>query len=328
MEDARIRSEALEWVIRLGDPRFTEFEALTAWLAASPEHARVFNALQLAEEDLVAGLREPEAEAGGPVAVAPVDAAQGQARPGAAFAVNDNPARTTMRWAMPALAAAAAVCAVGAWTVLRGEHGAGNAWQDLRTAAGARRDVRLADGTRILLDGDTRLRVAVGGRTAQIDTGEALFDVRHDSGRPFRVQAGDVTVTDVGTRFTVEREGARIAVEVAEGAVELAGRGTARISLGAGDGAVLEDGRWRRHAVTGESVGDWSTGRLVFEDASFAQVLARVRRSTGLRLAMADDARARRFTGTVRIDGPPGAIRGRLEALLGIALRVEDPQRR
>ena len=47
--------------------------------------------------------------------------------------------------------------------------------------------VTLADGTRVTLDGATRLEVRLGARRRQVELvrGEAFFDVAHDAARPF-----------------------------------------------------------------------------------------------------------------------------------------------
>ena len=52
-------------------------------------------------------------------------------------------------------------------------------------------------------------------------TGEAFFDVIHDSKAPFTVRVGDVTVRDVGTSFNISSNSKRIEVIVENGVVEV-----------------------------------------------------------------------------------------------------------
>ena len=64
-----------------------------------------------------------------------------------------------------------------------------------------------------VVNGNSVPRVVVG-----LVRGRARFDVKHDPSRVFRVEAGNVTVEDLGTRFTLERittgdEHVRVAVE-------------------------------------------------------------------------------------------------------------------
>jgi ferric-dicitrate binding protein FerR (iron transport regulator) len=52
-------------------------------------------------------------------------------------------------------------------------------------------------------------------------TGEAFFDVVHDSSAPFTVHVGDVTVRDIGTSFNISSNSKRIEVIVENGIVEV-----------------------------------------------------------------------------------------------------------
>lgn len=52
-------------------------------------------------------------------------------------------------------------------------------------------------------------------------TGEAFFDVVHDSSAPFTVHVGDVTVRDVGTSFNISSNSKRIEVIVENGVVNV-----------------------------------------------------------------------------------------------------------
>ncbi|WP_204309887.1 FecR family protein, partial [Klebsiella michiganensis] len=71
-----------------------------------------------------------------------------------------------------------------------------------RTAAGERREVALTDGSKMILNGDTRVAM-IDARHAELIEGEALFEVRHDAAHPFIVKTGDVTLEDAGTVFNV-----------------------------------------------------------------------------------------------------------------------------
>ena len=83
--------------------------------------------------------------------------------------------------------------------------------------------VRLADGTQVELNTNTRLHADVNGlsRTVMLDSGEAYFDVVHDAKRPFTVYAGNRRITDIGTKFSVFRDGDDVRVTVREGKVRV-----------------------------------------------------------------------------------------------------------
>jgi len=54
-----------------------------------------------------------------------------------------------------------------------------------------------------------------------LDSGEAYFDVVHDAKRPFTVYAGNRRITDIGTKFSVFRNGDDVRVTVREGRVRV-----------------------------------------------------------------------------------------------------------
>lgn len=103
------------------------------------------------------------------------------------------------------------------------------AWQGysqthLTTKLGEVRRVPLADGSYITLDTQSRVSVRYqpATRLVRLESGEALFEVAKDPGRPFVVQAGNTRVRAVGTAFIVSRHSdADIEVTVTEGTVDV-----------------------------------------------------------------------------------------------------------
>lgn len=73
------------------------------------------------------------------------------------------------------------------------------------TAVGEQRSILLDDGSRMLLNTDTQLRVDFDAkrRTVEVRGGEALFEVAKDPGRPFVVRVAGSEVIAVGTAFSV-----------------------------------------------------------------------------------------------------------------------------
>ena len=166
------------------------------------------------------------------------------------------------------------------------------------THVGERRDYLLSDGTQVTLGPASRL--IVRSRTAEL-FGEAYFSVVHDAARPFVVRAGDATIRDVGTEFTVHSDsGEAVRVVVSEGAVQLA-RGRDSVTLVRGDvGIVAPDGRVAasRGAATDDDLA-WTLGRLVFRNAPVAELAADLRRWYGVELRVSDSSLLRRhFTGS------------------------------
>lgn len=169
------------------------------------------------------------------------------------------------------------------------------------TAPRARDTVTLADGSRIILGPASRLSVSSMSREIDLE-GEAFLTIVHDAAKPYTVHANGVVIRDIGTEFGVRGyAGEALRVFVTTGAVELA-RDGARIMLDSGDvGVVQPDGRMARtaDAVTSDDVA-WTQGKLVFRDASMAQLGADLRRWFGVELQVKDSALARRhFSGVV-----------------------------
>src|SRR4029453_2717805 len=88
---------------------------------------------------------------------------------------------------------------------------------------GEKRGWRLADDSVLRLDTDTAVTVRYGRgeRRVEVESGQALFEVVHDSARPFRVLAGSAEVVAVGTQFSVYREGDSTLVTVVQGQVDV-----------------------------------------------------------------------------------------------------------
>jgi transmembrane sensor len=91
-----------------------------------------------------------------------------------------------------------------------------------QTAIGEQRPVRLADGSEVILNTNTRIEVVFTSRSRNIvlERGEGHFKVAKDPGKPFRVQTGSGVVEAVGTAFSVQTslEG-KLEVSVEEGLV-------------------------------------------------------------------------------------------------------------
>ena len=199
------------------------------------------------------------------------------------------------------LAAGIAVLAAGAlvWRATQtspGDTAPMVAAQTFETGVGETDTLRLPDGTRVVLAPGSRLAFAAdyGRKARRVELlGEALFDVAHDKARPFSVLAGDATIRDIGTTFTVRhfRE-ANIEVAVTKGSVVLHARDeqeAAGIVLRAGDLGVFNRGLATLHraAVTAADTA-FVSGMLVFEETPMPRVAAELERWYGVTLRIDD----------------------------------------
>lgn len=151
---------------------------------------------------------------------------------------------------------------------------------EMRTAIGEQRTFDLSDGSQVVLGTASMLRLADGFGTSTREVfleGQAFLRVKHDSTRPFVVNAGGTRATDLGTAFEVRaypNEGVRVAVT--EGMVEV------RRDSGVRDSTVLQPGDVAEVPASGETVVrrqqnverllEWTRGQLVFENAELSDV--------------------------------------------------------
>lgn len=187
------------------------------------------------------------------------------------------------------------------------------------TVQRVRDTVTLADGSRIILGPASRLSVSAMSREIELD-GEAFFTIVHDGARPYTVRANGVVIRDIGTEFGVRGyAGEALRVFVTSGAVEVA-RNEVTVMLDSGDVGVMQpDGRMARTAgaVTSDDAA-WTQGRLVFRDASMAQLRADLRRWYGVELQVKDSALARRhFSGVAYTNEPADRVASAVALALG-----------
>lgn len=288
--DAEITERAHAWRARIHDPDASAADraALGAWLAEDPRHRRAYQrALEvwrrlgrLRLEDIDPDLRPP-------------------ARPaGARF--------RAVKWR--ALAAALLLLVAGAALMLPYAPRSGPpelAGDTYRTGRGETRGLSLADGTRVTLGALTTLEVSLSaaGRRARLAGGAAWFAVAPDAARPFTVRAGALSATVLGTEFAVRANGGVLRVAVAEGRVEVAHPflilglplpfKTRRL-LAAGQKIAAAPGRGLGpvRAVAPADVGAWRGQRLIYDEATLAELVADANRHHPRRIMLADDARA------------------------------------
>lgn len=296
--EAKMREEAAGWFLRQRDPTRADWDGFVAWLEADPAHNAAYEAVALADDDV-------ESRIGDQVLAD---------RPS-----NDNiphPARARARWfAGTAAAAAILVGGLVAYPRLNPSVAA----YAIETGAGQRRMVMLDDGTRIELNGNSRLGLRRGDtRFASLDRGEATFTVVHDPTAPFEVHAGDVTLRDVGTTFNVLRAGPDTEAAVAEGAVLFDPDGDA-IRLGAGRMIYVSGtGAGVIGKVDPSAVGAWRRDRLVYQNASLARIATDLSRNVGALVTVAPELQREHFSGVILLDKDRPRLFARIGALLDV----------
>ncbi len=178
-----------------------------------------------------------------------------------------------------------------------------------RTAVGQERAVRLSDGSLVHLNTDSSIEVAMrsGERLVHLLKGEARFDVAHDAGRPFIVQAGDASLRAVGTSFNVRLRSELTELTVIEGRVAVRDGNAAPRTVPAGASAAIRGGAV---AVTPLGPGQiaqrtaWQGGVIQFDGETLAQAVEEFNRYRKTPLVIGDPQLAGlRIGGTFKAGG-------------------------
>jgi transmembrane sensor len=261
MMDNRARDEAAQWFVRLQDAELNaaERQQFEAWRQEHPDHQYEFDVLHglWSAADLLPKTRLQ--------------------------ALCEAPAERPRRRAVLRYAVAASVVAValglGLFSIVQPKPYSA----EFSTRLGEHRQVTLPDGS--MMELNSRSVVAVhfekGRRGVVLKQGEAMFSVEHDTSRPFVVAAGAGQVTVTGTRFDVRRDDEQTRVVVEAGTVKVQGQAAdAIVTLTAGRGTHI-DGQGnvvQAYAVNTEELTAWRTGKLVFNNATLAEVAREVSR--------------------------------------------------
>ena len=180
------------------------------------------------------------------------------------------------------------------------------------TPLGVKSDVVLPDGSRVRLNGGTRIVYpALFGdeRRVEVD-GEAYFEVEHDRRAPFVVSTNGLDVEVLGTRFNIRNDDNdhRVTTVLLEGAVKASasGHGQASVRLHPAQQLVFDT---RTHAMrltdcpSAERSINWIDGRFCFEHDTFGEIVAELKRYYNVDIRFMDNRlRDMRFSGNFRVE--------------------------
>ena len=266
------RSQAAAWIARLHDERHgPDLEAeFHRWLGESDEHRRAFNRMTYLW-DRAGDIRL-------------------RARDDTRFDKTERRGRRLTSWAAP-LAAAVVLAAIASF-IYRPDRA-------LVTGIGQQQVQELPDGTRVVLNTDTRIEVhySENARQVRLIRGEALFEVSKRPNWPFLVSAGDQEVRALGTSFIVRHDNIEdLSVTLVEGRISVA-------PIAQDDGSppqvpqILAPGQRliisRHHAPAVDRpeltrVTAWERGRVEFEDTPLADAANEMNRYSNTHIEVLD----------------------------------------
>ena len=275
-------AEASAWLSVLHGPnrnRATE-RGFTQWLNRSDSHKKAFEDVTEIWEEACALPRHSRVRT--------------SSRP--------QPPRHFLRYVAP-IAALLAGLAVGIYFVMRDA--------GVTTGIGEQRVLALEDGSRVILNTQTRVVIDFDKKTRRIELkqGEALFEVAKQPDRPFLVIAANRTIRALGTSFAVRRDQDQVAVTLVEGKVTVASAsaatGTAApppVALTPGERVVFapEKPLQTDHPPI-EKLLAWQQRQVALTDVSLAEAIREMNRySREPLVAHLPDHRPIRVTGLFR----------------------------
>jgi transmembrane sensor len=148
------------------------------------------------------------------------------------------------------------------------------------TANNEQRKIALPDGSTVVINPNTLLRIAAdynnkGGRTVSLAAGQASFEVTRQAQAPFRVDMDAVSVTDIGTTFTIVRTKEKIEVSVTSGRVAFVKKETGEsreISAGSSLVFYIPENRFGARYI----------------DSPLEEVIAALEKSSGKKITLED----------------------------------------
>lgn len=311
-----LRDEAVAWLVRVQSDTATaeDWSALTDWLEGSDARVAAFEDAEL----ILADLEMRKAE---------IAQAFSPPEPNVVNFPRRAPARPSRRaWAGAAIAASLALMVGGPalWNASQGE------LTIYETRPGEVRQIALADGSRVTLDGGSKLSVRLGWRERRVEMGlaQASFDVAKDASRPFVIGVGDQRVRVVGTEFNIRNDANSVRVTVRRGIVEVAPRkktDVAPIRL-----TVGQELRHTRGASTSsvrrvEPAGAfaWSQGQLIADNETLGDIVADLNRRFSTPIRLAPGLANKRFSGVLALDDQDAVI-GLLASHAGVSAHRVD----
>lgn len=305
--------EATDWLILLQeepDDRDLRLR-FDAWCRANPVNAEAWAATQRTAD----------------VAAAMTPAHAGEWEPGVLRHRNGSDAprwsrrRIGVAVASMALAACIAVAAVPSLLL--------QLQADYTTGTAQLRALDLPDGSRLTLAPSSAVAVAFtpGERRLRLLEGQAFFEVVRDPARPFRVEAGAVEASALGTSFDVRREGLEVTVSVQDGTVQVdVSEPPQHVveRLEAGQSVrVAARGKVERTENPAGVTAAWRKGQLLSHDRPLREAIDQLRRYYRGTIVVTDGAFAERtVTGVYNLDDPEEALRGIVQAHGGTVRRI------
>jgi len=148
------------------------------------------------------------------------------------------------------------------------------------TSKGGNSNIILPDGSKVVLNSDSKLsypKIFNDSIRNVTLIGEAFFDIKHDSKKPFIVDANEIKIKVLGTTFNVKSysKDEKIETTLITGKVELIKDDETPVILAPSQKAVFykTQNKLKIEEVNSSNVVAWREGKLVFKNTSMKEVV-------------------------------------------------------
>lgn len=168
--------------------------------------------------------------------------------------------------------------------------------------------LELADGTKVWLNSETKLRYPVQfiGNARKVElTGEAFFQVTRNEKAPFYVESGDQTVKVLGTEFNISsyKEDPFTYTTLVKGSVEVYKNNNPEIkqTLQPNEQSSTENGETKitKRKVDFYQYVAWKEGRFVFDDQKLEDIMKTLSKWYDVEVVFTGKNKDIRFTGNL-----------------------------
>ncbi|SHN13661.1 FecR family protein [Cyclobacterium lianum] len=182
-------------------------------------------------------------------------------------------------------------------------------WVSKANPSGKKTIIHLSDGSKVYLNAESSIRYPENFKSDRsiILEGEAFFEVAEDTLHPFRVEAGALLTTALGTSFNIRTfpEEDKVFLALVSGKVktEVSGTGNEAYLL-PGQGTSLDKNSQEiqlPYQANLDQVLFWKEGVLHFEQVSFLDLITRLERWYGVDVTVKGDyPKSGTFSGTFK----------------------------
>ncbi len=251
---AKVLDAAIEWQLCLdsGAVSAEQQHAFAAWLAAHPEHARVWQQLNGLDIRLASAAAAPARQA------------------------LLHSARSTRRRRLAGSALGLLLSSALLLGLLGQQRPLDDYLADVRTGRGEQRELQLHDHSRIRLNSRSAMDIEFSDtqRAVRLHSGEILVETAHGDPRPFVVLTEQGSLRALGTRFLVRREGDSTRLTVLQSAVAAHPLdGASERIIQAGEQVLMQRQQLDRVHAAPLSAAAWSHGMLVAENLRLEDLL-------------------------------------------------------